>query len=137
MRTGKTRTQDQDTAFCNQKPGSDCEDCEVDLLSLVIRVSLNSEGQEASKSTEVVKISFKIHMKLMKTKFPLKYLLLGNRTVRFWAPTTAERNSSVFHSTSHWSHFCGGSVHRCLALTCMGLALQDAPRQKLARHSGI
>lgn len=90
-----------------------------------MRVSLNlmdtrsrQQGQEASKSTKVVKISFKVYMKLMKPKFPLKYLLLDDRTVRFWGPTTAEKSSCLLCSTSQQSHSCIGSAHGCLALTC-------------------
>lgn len=80
LRSGKTGTQDQtesqDTALCEEKFGVVCEDCEVNLLSLVMRVSLNlmearsrQQGQEASKNTKVAKIRFKIHMKLINLNF--------------------------------------------------------------------
>jgi len=106
-----------------------------------MRVSLNlmettsrKQGQEASKSTKVVKISFKIHMKLIKSKFPLKYFLLDDRIVRFWGPTAAEQSSCVLCSASRQSHPCTGSAHRCLALMCTQ-GTCHLPRPKVARHS--
>lgn len=120
----------------------------MDLLSLVMRVSLNlmetrsrQQGQEASKRTKVVLLySFKVHMILMKSKFPLKYLLLDDGTVRLWGPTIAEKSSCVLCSTSWQPHSCTGSAHQCLALTCSPCGQTwdwhcKTPRPKLPKHS--
>lgn len=76
LRSGETGTQDQtdsqDTALCNGKCGVVCEDCEVNLLSLVTSMSLNlmeTTRAKVSKNTKVAKIRFKIYMKLINPNF--------------------------------------------------------------------